>query len=122
MTSLPPVVSGEWLAEHLAEVRVADVRWYLDGRSGRAAYESGHLPGAVGLDVDRDLSAPATPAGGGDPPPAPPGLPARPPPERFAAALGRVGLAEGTPAVAYDDTGGSTAARLWWMLRVLGEP
>jgi thiosulfate/3-mercaptopyruvate sulfurtransferase len=108
-----PLVDAAWLTDHLADVRVFDVRWYLDGRSGRAAYEAGHLPGAVWLDVDRDLSAPATAADGRHP---------LPTPERFAAALGRVGLAEGTPVVAYDDTGGSTAARLWWMLRVLGEP
>ena len=40
-----PLVSADWLAAHLDEVRVVDVRWYLDGRSGRAAYESGHLAG-----------------------------------------------------------------------------
>lgn len=108
-----PLVSAEWLADHLDEVRVVDVRWYLDGRSGRAAYETGHLPGAVWLDVDGDLAAPATPADGRHPLPSP---------EHFAEALGRVGIAEGTPVVAYDDEGGSKAARLWWMLHVLDEP
>jgi len=108
-----PLVSGEWLADHLDEVRVVDVRWYLDGRSGRAAYESGHVPGAVWLDVDTDLSDPASAAAGRHPLPAP---------ERFAAALGRAGIAAGTPVVAYDDDGGSKAARLWWMLRALDEP
>jgi thiosulfate/3-mercaptopyruvate sulfurtransferase len=85
----------------------------LDGRSGRAAYESGHIPGAVWLDVDSDLSAPASPADGRHPLPSP---------EHFAAALGRAGIAAGTPVVVYDDAGGSKAARLWWMLHVLGEP
>jgi thiosulfate/3-mercaptopyruvate sulfurtransferase len=114
MTQLPgPLVSAEWLAAHLDEVRVVDVRWYLDGRSGRAAYRAGHLPGAVWLDVDAELSAWASPAAGRHP---------LPRPEHFAAVLGRVGIAEGTPVVAYDDAGGSTAARLWWMLHVLGEP
>ena len=108
-----PLVSAEWLAAHLSDVRVVDVRWYLDGRSGRDAYAAGHLPGAVWLDVDTDLSAPASPADGRHPLPAP---------EHFAAALGRVGIAAGTPVVAYDDTGGSNAARLWWMLHVVGEP
>lgn len=108
-----PLVSGDWLAAHLADVRVVDVRWYLDGRSGRAAYEAGHLPGAVWLDVDTDLSDPASETAGRHPLPSP---------SRFAAALGRVGIAAGTPVVPYDDAGGSIAARLWWMLRVLGEP
>lgn len=113
MTLPAPIVSGSWLAAHLADVRVVDVRWYLDGRSGRAAYEAGHVPGAVWLDVDADLSEPATPADGRHP---------LATPERFAAALGRAGIAAGTPVVCYDDAGGSVAARLWWMLQVLGEP
>jgi thiosulfate/3-mercaptopyruvate sulfurtransferase len=108
-----PLVSAAWLADHLATVRVVDVRWYLDGRSGHAAYLAGHLPGAVWLDVDTDLSAPATKADGRHP---------LPTPERFATALGRAGIAAGTPVVAYDDVGGSRAARLWWMLHALGEP
>jgi len=107
------VVDGRWLAEHLSEVRVVDVRWYLDGRSGRAAYDGGHIPGAVWLDVDTDLSEPSSTAEGRHP---------LATPERFAAALSRVGVAAGTPVVAYDDAGGSTAARLWWMLHVLDEP
>ena len=44
------------IAEH-ADAVVVDVRWYLDGRDGRAAYESGHLPRAVWVDLDRDLAA-----------------------------------------------------------------
>lgn len=109
-----PLVSGAWLAAHLADVRVVDVRWYLDRtRSGRAEYEAGHLPGAVHLDIDSELSDPADPAAGRHPLPSP---------ERFAAALGRAGIARGTPVVAYDDAGGSVAARLWWLLHVLDEP
>ena len=48
LTMLPPFVSRAWLEEHADEVFVADVRWYLDGRSGREAHEAGHLP-ALGL-------------------------------------------------------------------------
>ena len=114
MTELPgAVVSAEWLAEHLNDVRVVDVRWYLDGRSGRAAYREGHIPGAVWLDIDAELSGWASPAAGRHP------LPSA---EQFAAVLGRVGIDEGTPVVAYDDAGGSIAARLWWMLRDQGQP
>lgn len=108
-----PLVSGDWLAAHLDDVVVVDVRWYLDGRSGRAAYEAGHVPGARFLDLDADLSDPASTERGRHPLPSP---------ERFAAALGRIGVAPGTPVVAYDDAGGSVAARLWWLLHVLGDP
>jgi thiosulfate/3-mercaptopyruvate sulfurtransferase len=114
VVSLPgPLVSGEWLAAHLGEVRVADVRWYLDGRSGRAAHEAGHIPTAVWVDLDHDLAVPPSPGLGRHPLPSP---------EHFASALGRLGIAAGGPVVAYDDAGGSIAARLWWMLHAIGEP
>jgi len=106
-----PIVDAAWLADHLHEVVVADVRWYLDGRSGRAAYERGHLPGAIFVDIDTDLSG--TPGGtrGGHPLPGP---------EQFAVAMSTLGISNTTPVVAYDDTGGMTAGRLVWMLRVIG--
>ncbi|TDQ49983.1 sulfurtransferase [Actinorugispora endophytica] len=110
-SAFPVVVGPDWLGGRIGEVVVADVRWYLDGRSGRAAYLDGHLPGAVFLDVDTDLAAPATPEGGRHP---------LPRPDDFAAALSRSGIGDDTTVVAYDDTGGSTAARLVWLLRVLG--
>jgi thiosulfate/3-mercaptopyruvate sulfurtransferase len=113
MSDFGPLVSGDWLAAHHDDVRIVDVRWYLDGRSGLSAYAGGHIPGAVWLDLDADLSAPATTADGRHP---------LPEPAQFAAALGRVGIAEGQRVVAYDDAGGSIAARLWWLLHVLGEP
>ncbi len=108
-----PLVDARWLNAHAAEVRVVDSRWYLDRRSGRDAYESGHLPGAVWVDVDRDLAAPATPGAGRHP---------LPTPEHFAAVLSRLGVDHDTPVVVYDDAGGSIAARLWWMLRMLEHP
>ena len=58
---MKPLVTTEWLAAHLdaADLRVVDVRWYLDpSRNGREAWRSGHVPGAVFLDVDSDLSDP----------------------------------------------------------------
>ena len=64
---MAPVVDAAWLREHRAGLVVADVRWYLDGRSGRAAYDAGHLPGAVFVDLDRWLSAGAGPAAGRHP-------------------------------------------------------
>ena len=54
-----PLISPERLAERLGEpgIRVVDVRWYL-GRpgDGRAAYDAGHIPGAIFLDIDGDLA------------------------------------------------------------------
>lgn len=110
------LVSAEWLTAHSDDVQIVDVRWYLndpDGRTGWDAYRAGHLPGAVWLDIDTELSSPASPDAGRHP---------LPTPEAFAAALGAKGIAEGRPVVAYDDAGGSVAARLWWLLHVLGEP
>lgn len=108
-----PIVSAAWLEANIAQVVVADVRWYLDGRSGRAAYEAGHIPGAVFVDLDRGLSALPSATGGRHP---------LPTPEDFAAALGAAGIGDGCPVVAYDDASGMVAGRLWWMLRALGEP
>jgi thiosulfate/3-mercaptopyruvate sulfurtransferase len=107
------LVDTDWLEDHRADVAVADVRWYLDGRDGRAAYEMGHIPGAVFVDLDADLSAAAGPTEGRHP---------LPPPERFAAAMRRRGIGSDDTVVAYDDSGGGTAGRLVWMLRVTGHP
>ena len=108
-----PVVGADWLADNLGSVVTADVRWYLDGRSGRDAYDRGHLPGARFVDLDADLSAASSPAGGRHP---------LPDPDRFAAAMGRLGIGDGDRVVVYDDAGGVIAARLWWMLDSLGHP
>ena len=113
MTVLPmPLVTAEWLTAHLDEVVVADVRWYLDGRSGRHEFEQGHLPHAVFVDLDAALSADPGGTRGRHP---------LPTPQDFAAAMSALGIGDDTMVVAYDDTGGMTAARLVWMLRVLGE-
>jgi thiosulfate/3-mercaptopyruvate sulfurtransferase len=106
-------VSGSWLAEHIDDVAVLDVRWYLDGRSGRAAYVAGHVPGAQFLDLDADLSAPPAPEAGRHP------LPSA---SVVSDALGRLGVGDGDPVIVYDDASGSVAARAWWLLRALGQP
>lgn len=110
---IPPIVSAEWLvgaAPH-DDLVIADVRWYLDGRSGLAAFEAGHLPGAIFVDLDRDLCRhDLAPMAGRHP---------LPTPEHFAAAMGRHGIGDGTTVVAYDDSGGASAARLVVMLRML---
>ena len=108
---IAPIVDVAWLETRRHEVVPADVRWYLDGRSGRAAYESGHLPGAVFVDLDEQL------AGHG---PATEGRHPLPAPEAFAAAMGGLGIGDDDTVVAYDDAGGVFAARLVWMLRATG--
>lgn len=108
----PPFVDAGWLARHLPEVVVCDVRWYLDGRSGRAAFEAGHVPGAVFVDLDTVLA---------DPPSARLGRHPLPSPERFARDLGAFGVGHDGTVIAYDDAGGTVAARLVWMLRATGQ-
>lgn len=108
---LPPVVDPSYLLAHPEAVR-ADVRWYLDGRDGRAAFEQAHLPGAVWVDLDASLAAHGRPASEGRHP--------LPDPADFAAAMGELGIGDDSVVVAYDDTGGMTAGRLVAMLRMLG--
>ena len=109
-----PLVDATWLAAHLddPDVLVADVRWYLDGCSGRDAYDAGHLPGAVFVDLDTVLAADPSTGAGRHP---------LPDPGVFAGSLGRLGIGEGATVVACDDAGGAIAARLWWMLRAVGQ-
>lgn len=109
---IAPFVDVAWLKQHRDQAVTADVRWYLDGRSGRAAYEAGHLPGAVFVDLDAALSRHGDPAQAGRHP--------LPDPEPFAAAMGALGIGDGDTVVAYDDEGGVIAARLVWMLRAIG--
>jgi len=106
---IPPFVDAAWLAEH--DVVLADVRWYLDGRSGIRAFKEGHLPGAVFVDLERVLAAHGEPALGRHP---------LPDPEVFARGMGEAGIGDDATVVAYDEANGVNAARLVWMLRVLG--
>jgi thiosulfate/3-mercaptopyruvate sulfurtransferase len=111
------VVSTEWLAGHLGDggVRIVDTRWYLDpARHGREAYAAGHIPGAVYLETDTDLSAPGGRRGG------PIGRHPWPSVEQVERVMGSAGIGPGTFVVAYDDQWGSVAARLWFLLRAHG--
>jgi thiosulfate/3-mercaptopyruvate sulfurtransferase len=108
-----PVVDVAWVRGHRDEVVLADVRWYLDGRSGLAAYLDGHIPGAIWVDLDTVLAAPPSVAGGRHPIPAA---------AEFAGALGELGVGDEDTVVAYDDSGGGYAARLVWLLRRIGRP
>lgn len=89
---------------------VLDVRWRLNGPPGADSYRAGHLPGAVYLDVDKDLAGE-------------PGAVGRhplPDPDRLQRVLVRAGVRADRPVVAYDDADGSVAARAWWLLRWAG--
>ena len=111
MDRFGPLVDPRWLAAHADAVVIADVRWYLDGRSGREAYDRGHIGGARFVDLDTDLSGPPTTEGGRHPLPSP---------DDFAAAMGGLGIGDDTAVIAYDDVGGVIASRLWWMLDCVG--
>jgi thiosulfate/3-mercaptopyruvate sulfurtransferase len=106
-----PLVDAGWLADNLASVVVVDVRWSVAEGPGRAAYEEGHISGAVFADLDTDLAAPPSVAQGRHP---------LPDPADFAAAMGALGIGDASQVVAYDDVGGIIAARLWWMLDAIG--
>ncbi|QPF76512.1 sulfurtransferase [Roseateles sp. DAIF2] len=82
-----------------------------DTAAGERAHGQGHIPGAVYLHLDRDLSATKTGSNGRHP------LPER---EAFAARMAALGLTAETQVVCYDAQGGMYAARAWWMLRWLG--
>ncbi len=111
---VPLLVSTEWLAGRLGDsgIRIADVRWsLLEKDRGRNAYLEGHIPGAVFFDVDGEL---ASPPGQG------PGRHPLPRPQPFATSMSRAGIDADTHVIAYDFGDGSTAARLWWLLRYFG--
>ena len=112
MKPASPLVSTEWLAEHLnaPDVRVADASWYLPqtGRDARQEYESAHIPRAVFFDID-DLSDEKSPY---------PHMLA--PAPKFASRMRKLGLGDGNLIVVYDGAGIYSAARAWWMLRAMG--
>jgi thiosulfate/3-mercaptopyruvate sulfurtransferase len=111
------LVTTEWLAHRLGDpaLRVVDVRWYLDpARKGRDAYAAGHIPGAVFLDVDADLSAPGGGRGRAI------GRHPWPSAEQVSRIMDGAGIGRDTRVVAYDDQAGAVAARLWYLLRAHG--
>ena len=108
------LVTTQELADRLGDPGwvVFDARHDLaDPGKGRKAYQAGHIPGAFFLHLDDDLAGPKTGKNGRHPLP---GLPA------FAAKIEERGVGPDTRVVVYDDSSGSYAVRLWWMLRWLG--
>ena len=107
------LISPRALARELAGDVVPvliDARWRLGGPPGAASYQAAHLPGAVFVDLDRDLAGP--PGAGGRHP--------LPDAASFQAAMRRAGVSARRPVVAYDDGDGVAASRAWWTLRYFG--
>ncbi|MDH2431193.1 sulfurtransferase [Pokkaliibacter sp. MBI-7] len=97
---------------HQPQWRIVDCRFNLaDTEAGRRAYQAGHLPGASYAHLDEDLSSPVTATSGRHP---------LPDEQAFLQTLGRWGISTDTQVVVYDDAGGATAARLWWLLKRVG--
>jgi thiosulfate/3-mercaptopyruvate sulfurtransferase len=112
MKTSDPLVSTQWLADHLSapDVRVVDGSWHLptEHRDSAAEYAEAHIPGAVFFDIDVicDTKSP---------------LPhMMPHPTVFASWMNKLGLGDGSRIVVYDTTGLFSAPRVWWMLRVMG--
>ena len=106
------IVETDWLADHLnaPDVVIVDGSWHLptENRNPRAEFEEAHIPGAVFFDID-DISD------SDDPRPH-----MLPPPEKFASRMRRLGIGDGSRVICYDTAGLFSAARVWWMFRVMG--
>jgi thiosulfate/3-mercaptopyruvate sulfurtransferase len=107
-----PLVSTQWLADHFEapDLRIVDASWHLpgSGRDPQAEYRAAHIPGAVFFDIDEicDLDSP---------------LPhMAPSAEKFASRVQKLGLGDGLRIVVYDSTAIFSAARVWWLFRLMG--
>ncbi|MGR3761627.1 3-mercaptopyruvate sulfurtransferase [Roseobacteraceae bacterium NS-SX3] len=107
------LVSTEWLTAHLKDpdLRILDASWYLpqQGRDAKAEYEAAHIPGARFFDID-DISDHRS------------DLPHMAPPvEKFMSKLRAMGVGDGHQVVVYDGAGIFSAARVWWLFRLMGQ-
>lgn len=113
---LTTLISASVLAERLndndAQTVVLDCRSYLlDPGQGLRSYREGHIPKAVFIDMETDLSAPITPTSGRHP---------LPDFTQLSTTLAESGISAATQVVVYDDCSGAMAVRAWWLLRMLG--
>ena len=107
------LVSTQWLAAHLndPDLRVLDASWYLpaQGRDAKAEYEAGHIPGARFFDIDEISDHRSA-------------LPHMAPPvEKFMSRMRAMGVGDGHQVVVYDGAGLFSAARVWWLFRLMGK-
>ncbi|WFB07016.1 sulfurtransferase [Streptomyces sp. LX-29] len=110
------IIAASELAGEAAGPRppaLLDVRWQLGGPPGHPAYQAGHIPGAVYVDLDTELAGPAGGTAGRHP---------LPDPSVFGAAMRRAGVSADRDVVVYDGGQGWAAARAWWLLRWSGHP
>jgi thiosulfate/3-mercaptopyruvate sulfurtransferase len=108
------LVSAAQLAQHLDDPEwiIFDCRFTLsDPDSGHRAYQAAHIPGARYAHLNDDLSSEVTAASGRHP---------LPDPTLLARKLGQWGVDNSKQVVVYDDSFGSMASRMWWVLRWLG--
>lgn len=115
MLALPkPIVDRSFVHAHLDDphLRLIDCRFRLsDPQEGQQMYARAHLPGAIFLDLERDLSGPKGPSRGRHP---------MPDASQLARTLGQLGVSNEDAIVVYDQGAGEFAARAWWLLRYLG--
>lgn len=107
------LVSTTWLAAHLKDpdLRILDASWYLQnmGRDPRAEYDAAHIPGARFFDIDEISDHRSE-------------LPHMAPPvEKFMSRLRAMGVGDGHQVVVYDGAGLFSAARVWWLFRLMGQ-
>ncbi len=95
-------------------VRLLDVRWRLDRPDGRPDFAAGHIPGALYVDLDTELALPPQRRQAHD------GRHPLPALDELQQAARAWGIDPGDTVVAYDDLGGMSAARAWWLLRYAG--
>ncbi|WP_138469021.1 3-mercaptopyruvate sulfurtransferase [Poseidonocella sp. HB161398] len=107
------LVTTDWLEDHLRDpdLRILDASWYMpdSGRNGRAEYEKAHIPGARFFDIDEisDLRS---------------DMPHMAPPiEKFMSRMRKMGVGDGHQIVVYDGSGLFSAARVWWLFRLMGK-
>jgi len=107
------LVSTEWLAQHLKDpdLRVIDASWYLPAmnRDPKSEYETAHIPGARFFDIDEISDHRSE-------------LPHMVPPvEKFMSRMRAMGIGDGHQVVVYDGAGLFSAARVWWLFRLMGK-
>lgn len=107
------LVSTSWLAAHLRDpdLRILDASWHLpdSGRDGRAEYAAAHIPGARFFDIDEISDSRSA-------------LPhMAPPAEKFISRMRAMGVGDGHQVVVYDGAGLFSAARVWWLFRLMGK-
>ncbi|KPQ07316.1 MAG: thiosulfate/3-mercaptopyruvate sulfurtransferase [Rhodobacteraceae bacterium HLUCCA12] len=107
------LVSTDWLAAHLSnpDLRILDGSWYLPdaGRDARAEYQDAHIPGARFFDIDEISDQRSA-------------LPhMAPPPEKFISRMRAMGVGDGHQVVVYDGAGIFSAARVWWLFKLMGK-